>query len=99
DEVEKLILRAMDVQGWSALHNFRGPPHPKRASRLLACGEYLVGIRLLPDRPREARCRVGKHDKSLFVGMIRLKARVHYSIVSHGLRAIQSVSFAIAPGA
>ena len=31
--------------------------------------------------------------------MIRLKARVRYSTVSQGLRAIQSVSFEIAPGA
>jgi IS1 family transposase len=34
-----------------------------------------------------------------FYRMIRLKARVHYSTVSQGLRAIQSVSFEIAPGA
>jgi TIR domain len=34
-----------------------------------------------------------------FISMIRPKARVCYSTVSQGLRAIQSVSFEIAPGA
>jgi hypothetical protein len=33
------------------------------------------------------------------IRMIRLKAKVRYSTVSQGLRAIQNVSFATAPGA
>src|SRR5262245_20671733 len=66
-DVEELILCAVDVQGWSTLQNFRITPHPKRTACLLARGENLGGILLLPDRPREAGSLVGKHDKSLFL--------------------------------
>ncbi len=66
-DVEEFILRAVDVQGWSTPRDARVPPHPKRATRLLACGEDLGGVRLSPDRPREAGGLVGEHDKSLFL--------------------------------
>ncbi len=66
-DVEELILRAVDVQGRSTPKDARVPPHPKRAARLLTCGEDLGGVRLSPDRPREAGCLVGEHDKPLFL--------------------------------
>src|SRR5262245_18847249 len=66
-DVKELILRAVDVQGWSTLQDFCVPPYPKRATRLLACGENLGDVLLIPDRPREAGSLVGEHDKSLFL--------------------------------
>src|SRR5262249_15844814 len=66
-DVEELILRTVDVQGWPTLQDFRVPPYSKRATRFLAWGENLGDVRLLPDRPREAGSLVGEHDKSFFL--------------------------------
>src|SRR2546430_1473533 len=66
-DVKELILRKVDVQGWSTLQDFRVPPHPKRATCLLACGENLGDVLLTSNRPREAGGLVGEHDKSLFL--------------------------------
>src|SRR4029453_9608421 len=66
-DVEELIFRAVDVQGRSTPQHARVPPHPKRAARLLMCGEDLGGVRFTPERPREAGSLVGEHDKPLFL--------------------------------
>ena len=66
-DVEELILRAVDMQGWSTLQDFRVPPHPKRATRLLARSKNLGNIFFTPGRPREAGGLVGEHDKPLFL--------------------------------
>src|SRR5262249_2998531 len=66
-DVEELILRAVDVQGWSTLQNVRVPPHSKRTTRLLVRGEKLGVVLVAPGRPREAGSLVWEHDKSLFL--------------------------------
>jgi hypothetical protein len=58
-----------------------------------------VETRQIQEETNQANAAGPDFDADHMERMIRLKARVRYSTVSQGLRAIQNVSFEIAPGA
>jgi hypothetical protein len=66
-DIEKLIFRAMDVEGWAIRQNARIPPDSKRTARLCISGEDVGSVFLASNGTQEMGGAIGEHHESLFL--------------------------------